>query len=184
MRPSPRLDPFKETIDEWLLGDLEAPPKQRHTVQRILNGLRQECGAEIAYTTVWDYVSHRRREIAEAAGAAPAAGFVIIRHHQPGTDAEVDFGEAWVDLAGERTKCFVFALRLAYSGKAVHRITTSCGQEAFLHGHVHAFRTLGGVPGGHIRYDNLSPAISRVIHKSRSRDEPPPGVRSSASTTR
>ncbi|MFZ4301789.1 IS21 family transposase [Streptomyces cinereoruber] len=172
VRPSPRLDPFKKTIDEWLLGDLEAPPKQRHTVQRILNRLRQECGAEIAYTTVWDYVSRRRREISEAAGAAPAAGFVI-RHNQPGMDAEVDFGEAWVDLAGERTKCFVFALRLAYSGKAVHRITTSCGQEAFLDGHVHAFRTLGGVPGGQIRYDNLSPAVSRVIHKSRSRDEHP-----------
>ncbi|CAL9424217.1 hypothetical protein [Streptomyces sp. NPDC091294] len=60
----------------------------------------------------------------------------MIRHNQPGMDAEVDFGEAWVDLAGERTKCFVFALRLVYSGKAVHHITTSCGQEAFLDGHV------------------------------------------------
>ncbi|WP_218792430.1 hypothetical protein [Streptomyces sp. Amel2xC10] len=84
-----------------------------------MNRLRQECGAEIAYSTVWDYVSRRRREIAEAAGTAPTAGFVV-RHDQPGMDAEVDFGEAWVDLAGERTKCFVFALLLAYSGKAVH----------------------------------------------------------------
>ncbi|MFF0590287.1 hypothetical protein ACFYWD_30435 [Streptomyces sp. NPDC003781] len=41
----------------------------------------------------------------------------MIRHNQPGMDAEVDFGEAWVDLAGERTKCFVFVLRLVYSGK-------------------------------------------------------------------
>ncbi|MFF4368169.1 hypothetical protein [Streptomyces sp. NPDC001594] len=104
MRPAPRSDPFKKTIDEWLLEDLEAPPKQRYAVQRILNRLRQECGAEIAYTTVWDYVSRRRRQIAVAAGAAPAAGFVI-RHNQPGMDAEVDFGEAGVDLAGERTKC-------------------------------------------------------------------------------
>ncbi|XXZ52749.1 IS21 family transposase [Streptomyces cavourensis] len=172
VRSSPRLEPLKKSIDEWLLGDLEAPPKQRHTVQRILTRLRQECGADIAYSTVWDYVSRRRREIGEAAGAAPTAGFVI-RHNRPGMDAEVDFGEAWVDLAGERTKCFVFALRLAYSGKAIHRITTSCGQEAFLDGHVHAFRTLGGIPGGQIRYDNLSPAVSRVIHKSRSREEHP-----------
>ncbi|WP_333738243.1 IS21 family transposase [Streptomyces sp. IBSBF 2806] len=171
-RHSPRLEPFKKTIDQWLLEDLDAPPKQRHTVKRILTRLQQELGADIAYTTVWDYVSRRRREIAEAAGAAPSAGFVI-RHNQPGMDAEVDFGEAWVDLAGERTKCFVFAFRLAYSGKAVHRITASCGQEAFLEGHVHAFRTLGGVPGGQIRYDNLSPAVSRVIRKSRSREEHP-----------
>lgn len=172
MRQSPRLEPFKKTIDEWLLADLEAPPKQRHTVQRIMVRLQQELGAEVAYTTVWDYASRRRREIAEAAGAAPAAGFVI-RHNRPGMDAEVDFGEAWVDLADRRTKCYVFAFRLAYSGKAVHRITTTCAQEAFLDGHVHAFRQLGGVPGGQIRYDNLSPAVSRVIHKSRSRVEHP-----------
>ncbi|MGI5143908.1 hypothetical protein [Streptomyces sp. CA-106110] len=53
------------------------------------------------------------------------------------------------------------------------RITASCGQEAFLDGHVHAFRTLGGIPAGQIRYDNLSPAVSRVIRKSRSREEHP-----------
>ncbi|MFB9370679.1 IS21 family transposase [Kitasatospora albolonga] len=171
-RHSPRLEPFKKTIDQWLLDDLEAPPKQRHTVQRILARLRQELGAEIAYSTVWDYVHRRQQEIAEAAGAAPSAGFVI-RHNQPGMDAEVDFGEAWVDLAGERTKCYLFAFRLAYSGKAVHRVTASCGQEAFLDGHVHAFRTLGGIPAGQIRYDNLSPAVTRVIRKSRSREEHP-----------
>ena len=172
-RKSPRLEPYKKTIDQWLREDLTAPPKQRHTVQRVTNRLRQELGAEIAYTTVWDYVTCRRREMAEAAGtASPAAGFVI-RHHRPGLDAEVDFGDVWVDLAGERTKCFLFAFRLAYSGRAVHRITVSCGQEAFLDGHVHAFRTLGGIPGGQIRYDNLSPAVNRVIRRSRSRDEHP-----------
>ncbi len=170
--PQPRLEPFKKTIDQWLLDDLDAPPKQRHTVKRILNRLQQEAGADIAYSTVWDYMHRRRQEIAETAGATPAAGFVI-RHNQPGMDAEVDFGEAWVDLAGERTKCFVFAFRLAYSGRAVHRITASCGQEAFFDGHVHAFRTLGGIPAGQIRYDNLSPAVSRVVHRSRSREEHP-----------
>ncbi|PNV36458.1 hypothetical protein C1708_32835 [Streptomyces sp. DH-12] len=172
VRPLPKLDPFKKTIDEWLLADLEAPPKQRHTVQRILSRLQQERGADLAYSTVWDYVSRRRKEITEAAGAVPTAGFVI-RHNRLGMDAEADFGEAWVDIAGERTKCYLFTFRLAYSGKAVHRITTSCGQEAFLDGHLHAFRTLGGVPGGQIRYDNLSPAVSRVIRRSRSREEHP-----------
>jgi hypothetical protein len=36
-RHSPRLEPFKKTIDQWLLDDLEAPPKQRHTVQRVVS---------------------------------------------------------------------------------------------------------------------------------------------------
>src|SRR5262249_33426637 len=121
--------------------------------------------------TVRDYVAWRRPQIAAEAGA-PSEGF-IIRHHHPGLDAEVDFGDFWVKLAGETTKCCLFVLRMAYSGKAVHRVTTSAGLEAFLDGHVHAFQTLGAVPAGKIRYDNLSAAVSKVIYRSRSREETP-----------
>ncbi len=154
VRKSPRLDPFKKTIDDWLRADLDAPSKQRHTTRRIVARLEQELDARISYPTVRDYVTARRPEIAAEAGA-PAEGFVV-RHNRPGADAEVDFGELWVDLGGTLTKCFLFAFRMAYSGRAVHRITVSCGQEAFLEGHVHALSVLGGVPGGQIRYDNLT----------------------------
>src|SRR5258708_14792114 len=61
------------------------------------------------------------------------------------------------------TKCFLFTLRLSYSGKAVHRVFASQGQEAFIEGHLHAFAVLGGVPAGEIRYDNLRAAVSRVL---------------------
>ncbi len=44
-----------------------------------------------------------------------------VRHNRPGADTGVDFGEVWVNLGGELTRCHLFALRLAYSGKAVHR---------------------------------------------------------------
>src|SRR5258707_10221671 len=61
------------------------------------------------------------------------------------------------------TKCFLFTLRLSYSGKAVHRVFASQGQEAFIEGHLHAFAVLGGVPAGEIRYDKLPAAVSRVL---------------------
>ncbi|WP_210590690.1 hypothetical protein [Streptomyces sp. GESEQ-35] len=77
------------------------------------------------------------------------------------------------DVAGQRTRCYLFAFRLAYSGKAVHRISRSCGQQAFFEGHVHALNTLGGVPAGQVRYDNLTPAVKKVIFRSRSREENP-----------
>ncbi|MFD9006334.1 hypothetical protein ACFV0T_36220 [Streptomyces sp. NPDC059582] len=67
-RHSPRLEPFKKTMDQWLPDDLDTPPKQRHTVKRILSRLQQEAGADIPYSTVWDYVHQRRQEIAEAEG--------------------------------------------------------------------------------------------------------------------
>lgn len=170
-RTSPRLDPFKKIIDEWLRADLDAPPKQRHTTKRIAARLVEEHDARVSYTTVRDYVAVRRPQIAAEAGA-PAEGF-IIRHNRPGADAEVDFGEVAVDLAGVRTRCYLFAFRLAYSGRAVHRITLSSGQDAFLEGHVHAFTTIGGIPTGQIRYDNLTPAVQRVVFHSRSRVENP-----------
>lgn len=48
----------------------------------------------------------------------------------PGEEAEVDFGELWVRLAGKPTKIYMFALRMSYSGKAVHKVFASQGQEA------------------------------------------------------
>ena len=45
----------------------------------------------------------------------------------------------------------------------MHRVFASQGQEAFIEGHVHAFTAIGGVPAGHIRYDNLRSAVSRVL---------------------
>ena len=83
--------------------------------------------------------------------------------HEPGAEAEVDFADLWIDLAGVRTKCFLFTLRLSFSGKAGHRAYSTQGQEAFLEGHQQAFEVFGGTPVFHIRYDNLKSAVSRVL---------------------
>ncbi len=69
----------------------------------------------------------------------------------------------WIDLAGVRTKVFLFTMRLSFSGKAVHRAYATQGQEAFLEGHQSAFEVFGGTPMFHIRYDNLKAAVSRVL---------------------
>jgi hypothetical protein len=51
----------------------------------------------------------------------------------PGHEAEVDFGDVPVRLAGELVTCDLFSLRLAYSGKAVDRVFACT---AFVEGHV------------------------------------------------
>jgi len=171
VRTSPRMEPYKKTVDAWLRADLEAPRKQRHTVRRIVARIEEEYGEAVPYPTVRDFVAARRKEIAAQTGA-PVEAF-LTRHNALGADAEVDFGDVYVDLAGQRTRCYLFAFRLAYSGKAVHRISRSCGQQAFFEGHVHALTTLGGVPAGQVRYDNLTPAVKKVVFRSRSREENP-----------
>jgi len=166
-----RLDRHKEAIDRILRADLDAPRKQRHTTKRIFDRLLAEHDADgISYPMVRAYVAGRKPEIWVEAGRGPPQVF-IPQAHLPGQDAEVDFGDVYIDLAGVRTLCYMFVLRLSFSGKAVHRVSASEGQEAFFEGHAHAFSVLGGVPGGRVRYDNLTSAVARVLGFTRARVE-------------
>lgn len=89
--------------------------------------------------------------------------------HAPGAEAEVDLGEFWTRVGGVLMKCWMFVMRLSCSGRAFHVAFTTQGQEAFLQGHVLAFNHFGGVPA-RIRYDNLKPAVVKVL-KGRNRTE-------------
>ncbi|MFF4401524.1 hypothetical protein [Streptomyces sp. NPDC001480] len=162
------LYPYKEVIDGILRVDLDAPRKQRHTVTRLFHRLVEEHGAAVSYPMVRRYVADRKPQILVESGKAPIEAFVP-QTHPPGIEAEVDFGDVSVRLAGELVTCYLFSFRLSYSGKAVHRVFASCGQEAFFEGHVHALRTLGGVPRSKVRYDNLKAAVAQVLGLSRSR---------------
>ena len=50
----PKLDPFLGVIDAILAADLHAPVKQRHTVKRIFERLRDEHGYVGGMTVVKD----------------------------------------------------------------------------------------------------------------------------------
>ncbi|MFC3452674.1 hypothetical protein [Amycolatopsis speibonae] len=128
-------------------------PKAPHTAHRIWEWLVDEHGATIAYRTVSKYVAKRRPQIAlEARNRASVMDGFVPQTHFPGQDAEVDFAEIWVNVGGIDTKCFLLTLRMSFSGKAIHRVYSSQGQEAFFAGHLAAFTELGGVPAGEIRY--------------------------------
>jgi transposase len=162
-RTSPRLAPFQGAIDGMLRADLDAPKKQRHTARRVLARLVDEHGAQgLSYSTVRDYVARRRPQIAAEAGRPLESG-CVPQTHPPAAEAEVDFHDLWVVLQGVKTKTALFTMRLSFSGRAAHRASLSQGQEAFLESHVYAFGRLGGVPLDQVRYDNLKPAVSRVL---------------------
>jgi transposase len=165
-----RLDSYKPVIDAMLRADLDAPRKQRHTAKRIFDRLVDEHDAPVSYGIVRRYVAERRPQIRVEAGRAPVEAF-ISQTHKPGAEAEVDFGDVTVRIAGQQVTCYLFSLRLSYSGKAVHRVFASGGQEAFFEGHVHAFEVLGGVPFGKIRYDNLKAAVAQILGFTRQRVE-------------
>ena len=159
-RSAPKLGPYRPLIDEWLAADREAPRKQRHTAKRIWQRLRAEYGAEVAETTVRDYVRRRRRELGE-----PRDAFVP-QLHLPGVEAEVDWGEAEVVIAGQRLTVGLFLMRACYSGAAFVIAFERQSQQAFLEAHVEAFCFFGGV-FALVRYDNLRAAVKQVLRGRR-----------------
>ncbi len=154
------MGPFRDVVDEWLRADLEAPRKQRHTAKRVWQRLVAEHGAQVAETTVRDYVRRRRRELGE-----PGQAFVP-QVHRPGREAEVDWGEARVLLAGEPTTVNLFFARLCHSGASFVAAFGHARQVAFLEGHVEAFAFFGGVPAL-VRYDNLASAVKLTLRGRR-----------------
>ena len=163
-RARPAIDPWREVIDGWLLADQDVPRKQRHTARRVWQRLVAEHSARVAEVTVSRYVAARRVEL----GLVDREVFVP-QVHTPGAEAEVDFGEFETSLAGSPVKVWMFVMRLSHSGRAFHVAYGTQAQEAFLQGHVEAFAHFGGVPA-RVRYDNLKPAVIRVL-KGRDRVE-------------
>ena len=56
----PKLEPYTDVIDAILEADRLVPRKQRHTVKRIFERLRDEYGFEGQQTIVKDYVRERQ----------------------------------------------------------------------------------------------------------------------------
>jgi len=127
VRDSPVLGVHEAQIRTWLVDDLKAPRKQRHTARRVWQRLRDEQGAQLAESTVRGLVGQIRQEVAASARLVP-----IGQEHPAGQEAEVDFGEfmAWID--GVYLKLWMFALRLSHSGRAVHVAYANQAQESFL----------------------------------------------------
>ena len=56
-RARPAIDPWREVIDGWLIGDQDVPRKQRHTARRVWQRLVAEHGAQLSEVTVSRYVA-------------------------------------------------------------------------------------------------------------------------------
>ncbi len=139
-RPAPKLGPYRSVIDGWLEADRAAPRKQRHTARRIHRRLVDEHGADVAESTVRQYVRARKRAMGFAVGEV-----FVPQVHAPGMEAEVDWGEALVVLGGVSVKAHLFVMRASFSGAAFCQASLVETQQAFLELHVQAFEWFGGV---------------------------------------
>jgi transposase len=148
----PKLGPWVGVIDAILDDDRQRPPKQRHTAKRIFDRLREERQFTGGYTIVKDYVRGEQMRSREM--------FVPLVH--PPGEAQADFGEALVVIAGVEQKAHYLAMDLPHSDDCLVVAFPAETTEAFLEGHVQAFAYFGAVPT-RILYDNTKIAVARIL---------------------
>jgi transposase len=148
----PKLGPWQGVIDAIIADDRQRPRKQRHTAKRIFERLRAEHGYTGGYTIVKDYVRESKVSGQEM--------FVPLTH-APG-EAQADFGEAQVVIAGVEQTAHYQAFDLPHSDDCFVQAFPAETTEAFLEGHVRAFAYWGAVPT-RILYDNTKLAVARIL---------------------
>jgi transposase len=148
----PKLGPWIGVIDAILDDDRQRPAKQRHTAKRIFDRLREEHQFTGGYTIVKDYVHTATLRSQEM--------FVPLVH--PPGEAQADFGEALVVIAGVEQKAHYLAMDMPHSDDCFVVAFPAETTEAFLEGHVQAFAYFGGVPT-RILYDNTKIAVARIL---------------------
>ena len=153
-RGSPVLGPYKAQIDALLATEKDLPRKQRYTGTKIYE-IIQASGYVGAESTVRRYVGQRR-------GLMRRPQVYLPLEFDPGEDAQIDWGEAWVKMKGEMISVQLFVLRLCYSRKIFVMAFPTQRQEAFFAAHVAGFAYLGGVPR-RIAYDNLTTAVYKIL---------------------
>ena len=158
VRESPKLEPARAFIETILEADREAPRKQRHTAHRIWCRIRAELPeVQVAECTIRRYVRKRKTELRLVSQER-----FIPQSYGWGEEAQVDWYEAYADMAGEREKAYVFCMRSMASGGAFHCAFPHASQQAFLEAHERGFAYFGGV-FKKLRYDNLRSAVKKIL---------------------
>jgi transposase len=138
-RQAHKLGPYKERIQELLEQNKTLPRKQRWTAPTIYRHIQDERLCKGAESTVRHYVGQVRKLQKQPAVFLPLA-------FDPGTDAQMDWGEAKAILAGQQVTVQLFLLKLSYSRRTFMMAFPGQKQEALFAGHVAAFDFFGGIP--------------------------------------
>ena len=161
-RPHWKLKPVIPFIEDILADDRAAPRKQRHTAHRIWRRIQREIpGCDLSERAVRKYV--RKRKLALGLIGSETC---VPQSYPWGSEAQVDWYEAYADIAGERTRLQVFEMRSMAGGGSFHRAYPRATQQAFLEAHELAFRRFGGV-FRRVRFDNLKSAVKRILQGHR-----------------
>ena len=152
-RPAPVLGPFHPVIDQILIDDEAAPPKQRHTAAQVFRRLRDEHDYAGGYAQVQRYLRRHRVRHQET---------FIPLGHLPGRRLEADFGHIHVDFPDGRRLVSFLVTTWAYSNAPFVMALPFERTEAILEGMVAAFDFFGCVPG-EVWWDNPRTVATLIL---------------------
>ena len=156
-RICPKLDPYKPTIDEWLIADKQAPRKQRHTAKRVFNRLRKEFSEfDCSYRTVASYYAIKHKELF----SNTREGFLPLEHRLG--EAQVDFGTADFYENGTRITGKYLEVSFPYSNKGYLQLFYGENMECLLEGLDSIFKHIGVVPE-EVWFDNTKTIVTKII---------------------
>jgi transposase len=161
-RSAPRLGPFQAVIDQILIDDETAPPKQRHTAAQVFRRIRDEQGYVGGYAQVQRYLHKNRRRHEET---------FIPLGHLPGHRLEADFGHIHVDFPDGRRLVPFLVTTWAYSNAPFVLALPFERTEAILEGMVAAFEFFHAVPK-EVWWDNPR-TVTTLIFQGRDRQLQP-----------
>jgi transposase len=155
-REFPTVRDYIPIINEWLKQDAKEPRKQRHTITRVYNRLREEHNYKGSYNSVKRYYNHKKAEMKKY-----RESYLPLAH--PAGHAQVDFGDFKYYDAFERA-CEGHALIVSFphSNVGFMQVFPSENQECLLEGLKQIFYHIGGVPV-RLRCDNMTTAVVQVL---------------------
>jgi transposase len=148
------LGQFRQRILDLLEESEKIPRKQRYTAHKIYE-IVQEEGYTGCEGNIHNFICRTKKKLEVGKAYLPL-------EFDAGKDAQVDWGEAVVIMAGVEVKVQFFAMRLNYSRVRFVKAYPFQKQEAFLDGHEAGFHFIGGIPH-RISYDNLKTAVFRIL---------------------
>ena len=152
------MDSVASVVEGWLKADQAGTPESRDT--RPIGSIHdwwKKNGFKGGESTVRRWVRERKARMGMNAALA-----VVPLDPEVAREAEVDWGSAWVVMAGERRLIKFFSMRSRYSGKSFVRAYPWERQEMFFDAHMRAFLFYGGIFPTLV-FDNLTVAVRQIL---------------------
>ena len=155
-QPLPKIGPWRETLDALLLANESKAPRERLTLIRVFEALR-----DAGYDGSYDAVRRYARVWHKARGAATAAAYVPLSF-APGEAYQFDWSHEVVLINGATVTVKVAHVRLCHSRMLFVRAYPRETQEMVFDAHDRAFAFFKGACTRGI-YDNMKTAVETIF---------------------